>query len=160
MAGERTLPIGFTLKPVETKAGGVAYTVEVPQAESIQAVRDFYTAEGKNPDEVILSIWNSGNEQGAKQGQKERVRQAGDDPTKLAEAIADHQASAKVFIQGAPRGGGGGGTTHPSGLTQKQRVALGNAVAMEMATSGSAPTEGRMDEICGELGIDPKHLAA
>jgi hypothetical protein len=154
---DRSLPIGFSLKPVETAAGGTAYTVEVPQAESLDAVLAYYESIGKNANEVLLAIWNSGNEQGAKQGQKEQVRKAGTDATKIAEAIAAHQETARGFIQGAPRGGGGG-VKHESGYSKKDREALGNAVAMHMATSGAPPTTEEMAEICESLGIDVKHL--
>ena len=155
---ERTLPQGFSLKPVETKAGGVAYAVEVPQAESWRNFYDFWTSEGKNPDEILTAILNSANEQGAKQGQKEQVRQAGTDPDKLAAAIEAHQKTAKGFIMGAPRGGGGGGARHESGLTKKQLEALGGQMASFMAKAGRGPNKQEMDEICAGLGIDPKHL--
>lgn len=156
---ERTLPNGFTLKSVPTSASGHNYNVDVPQAESLDAIRAAYETEGKSFDEIMLALWNAGNEQGAKQGQKEQVRKAIEegDEAKIAEAIEAHQESARGFIQGAPRGGGG--ARHESGLTKKQREALGTAVAMEMANTGKAPSKARMDEIAAELGIDPEQLS-
>ena len=147
---ERTLPDGFILKAVETTAQGVTYEVEVPQAESIDAVRAFYEAEGKNPDEVLLAIWNAGNEQGAKQGMKQAVRDAEGDEAVQA-AIAAHKENARLYVQGAPRGGGG--ARHQSGLTKKQREEFGTKVAEAMIAKGGALSKAEMEELAGELGL-------
>jgi len=152
---DRTLPDGFTLKAVETTAEGFKYTVEVPQAESLDAVMAFYEAQGKNPEEVLLAIWNAGNEQGSKQGGKGEVRAAikehGPDSPEGEKAIAGHQENAQGYIQGAPRGGGG--ARHESGLTRKQRDALGTAVADHLAKEGTMPTQADMREIAKALEI-------
>jgi hypothetical protein len=172
MAERTTLPNGFSLKAVETEAAGHKYTVEVPQAESLQAVLDAYKEAGKNGEEILLAIWNSGNEQGAKQGQKTPVREAVEGPDgeqgegeekttkeeRIQKAVEKHQAAARQFIQGAPRGGGG--QKHESGLTKKQREDLGTKIAMEMATTGAMPSRARMEEIAKELGIDPAAMGA
>lgn len=159
---ERTVPEGFNLKTCPTAASGHSYEVEALQADSLQAILDAYQAEGKNGEEILCSIWNAGNEQGAKQGQKDPVRKAVDaeDSTEesVASAVEKHQEVARGFIQGAPRGGGG--ARHASGLTKAQRTALGTAVATEFSTTGSGPTKGRMDDICKELGIDPGQLGS
>lgn len=160
MAAQRTLPDGFTLETVETSASGVKYAVEVPKAESLDAIRAAYEAEGKNPDEVLLAIWNAQNEQGAKQGQKQAVRVAvkehGKDSDEVADAIESHQNAARQYIQGAPRGGGG--ARHESGLTKKEREALGTGVAMFVAENGRPPNEEELHAIAEEEGIDPDLL--
>ena len=153
----RALPEGFTLKSCSTQAAGHSYTVECPQADSLKAIRDAYKAAGKNYEEIVLAIWNAGNEQGAKQGQKDPVRKAVDAGKGVEEAVGKHQKAAKGFIQGAPRGGGG--ARHVSGYTKAQREALGTAMALEMATTGAMPSEARMGEIATELGLDPANLA-
>lgn len=153
---ERALPEGFILKTVNTDCSGQKYDVEAPQAESLEAILAAYTKLGKNGEEILLAIWNAGNEQGAKQGQKNLVRTAIAADEGVDDAIAKHQSVARQFIQGAPRGGGG--ARHESGLTKKQREALGSAVATEMARTGGAPSKARMDEIATELGIDPTQL--
>lgn len=174
MSKTREVPAGFELQTVETSTGGHNYTVEVLQATgsgmepetrelSAEMVAWYaaYEAEGKDPNEVISKILNAGNAQGAKQGRKSEVLAAvkGEEGAKsLDEAVATHQNAAKVFIQGAPRGGGG--RRHESGLTAKQRQKLGDAIGLEMATTGKPPTKARMDEICAELGIDPAQLSA
>lgn len=152
MSDVRELPEGFTLETATTKAGGVAYEVEFPQAESLDAVREFYESEGKNPDEVILAIWNAGNAQGAKQGNKNPVRDATTDEERQ-EAIESHQEKARGFIQGAPRGGGGG-STHKTGLSKAKREQFGSAITTEVAETGVYPDEARSREIAEELGID------
>ena len=154
--GDRALPEGFTLVERGTTAGSHKYVVEFPQAESLEAIQTAYEAEGKNYAEIMLAIWNKGNEQGAKQGQKEAVRKAVEDEGDVGEAVAKHQATAKGFIQGAPRGGGG--ARHESGLTAKQREAYGTAVVMEMQRTKGAVPKARMDEIAENLGIDPSQL--
>ncbi len=154
--GERALPEGFVLKNVNTDCSGTKYDVEAPQAESLDSILAAYKALGKNGEEILLAIWNAGNEQGAKQGQKNLVRTAIAADEGVDEAIAKHHSVARQFIQGAPRGGGG--ARHESGLTKKQREALGSAVATEMARTGGAPSKARMDEIATELGIDPSQL--
>lgn len=151
MAERKELPAGFTLKTVGTSAGGTKYDVEVPQADSIDAVRAFYEAEGKNPDEVLLAIWNAGNEQGAKQGMKQAVRDAEGEEAQAA-AIAAHQENARLYIQGAPRGGGG--ARHESGLTVKQRQEFGTKVAEAMIAKGGALSQKELDELAREMGID------
>ena len=156
VGGERTLPEGFNLKTVSTDCSGEKYEVDVPQAESLDAILAAYKTLGKNGEEILLAIWNAGNEQGAKQGQKNLVRTAIAAEEGVEEAIGKHKSVARQFIQGAPRGGGG--TRHESGLTKKQREALGGAVAVEMARTGKAPSVARMDEIATELGIDPAQL--
>ena len=155
--GPRALPEGFTFKTVSTECAGHKYEVEAPQAESLAAILAAYKTLGKNGEEILLAIWNSGNEQGAKQGQKNLVRKAlEDDDGDVEAAVAKHQEVARQFIQGAPRGGGG--PRHESGLTKKQREALGSAVATEMARTGGPPTKDRMNEIATELGINPSDL--
>jgi hypothetical protein len=174
MSNEREVPEGFKLETVETAAGGHKYEVQVLQstgeglepesrevASSLLAWFKVYEDEGKDPNEVISSILNAGNKQGASQGRKAEVLAAvkGDkDALPIEEAVEVHQKAARMFIQGAPRGGGG--KRHESGLTAKDRAKLGDAMALEMAKTGSYPTKARMDEICKELGIDPKSLAA
>ena len=154
---ERTLPQGFTLKTgVPTTASGLKYNVDVPQAESLQAIQEAYEADGKNYEEVMLAIWNAGNEQGAKQGQKQPVRIAVEEDDGVEEAVTKHQKAASGFIQGAPRGGGG--ARHESGLTAKERTALGTEVAMEYSRTGAMPTKARLEEIAEKLGISPASL--
>jgi len=159
-SGVRELPKGFSLKTVATACGDYKYEVEAPQADSLEALLGAYKALGKPGEEIILAIFNSGNEQGAKQGQKNLVRKAleehGVDSDEVADAVAKHQEVARQFIQGAPRGGGG--PRHESGLTKKQREALGSAVATEMARTGGPPNQARMVDIAKELGIDPSQL--
>ena len=182
MTDRSELPPGMTLKPVQTEAAGYTYEVEVVQAESLQVILDAYKAEGKNGEDILTAIWNSGNEQGGKQGQKTPVREAAEALAKLkrvpeedqdeaylekleaaeaalAEAVQKHRDNSRQFIQGAPRGGGG--QKHESGLTQKQRTAIGTAVGLKMAHKGGKPlTEAEMGEILAELGIDPAQLGA
>lgn len=154
---EGALPEGFTLKEgIQTTAAGFKYPVDAPQAVSLKAIEDEYVKQGKNYEEVMLAIWNAGNEQGAKQGQKQAVRVAVEEDGDVAEAVLKHQASARGFIQGAPRGGGG--ARHESGLTAKERTALGTAVALEYSREGKMPTRDRMDEIAADLGISPGSL--
>ena len=156
-SGPRSMPEGFNLKTVATECGGHKYDVEVPQAESLAAILAAYKTLGKNGEEILLSIWNSGNEQGAKQGQKNLVRKAlEEDGGDVNAAVAKHQEVARQFIQGAPRGGGG--PRHESGLTKKDREALGSAVATEMARTKGMPSKARLEEIAAELGIDPSQL--
>lgn len=195
---ERNVPAGFVVKPVETEVSGVTYTTEVLQAESLAAILAVYKAEqpDKNPEEIIRDIWNSGNEQGAKQSPKSAVRKAIDEhgkgemvdepaldddgepifqvdedgnpvvdedgnpvpatvtrrelPDEVTEAIATAIETGRTFIQGAPRGGGG--TRHESGLTAKQREALGSAIALDLAR-GVKLTDKRKKEIAEEIGI-------
>ena len=158
--GPRALPGGFTLKTVPTSCGGHKYDVEVAQGGSLQAYLDAYKALGRNGEEIILAILNSGNEQGAKQGQKDLVRKALEEfraeSDEVAAAVGKHQETAKQFIQGAPRGGGG--PRHESGLTKKEREAFGGAVATEMASTGSSPSQDRLTEIAKTLGINPSLL--
>lgn len=158
---ERAMPEGFTLMTVNTAAAGVTYPVEVLQGDSLQAWLDAYAADGKNGAEIICKILNSDNAQGGKQGQKTPVREAIEQNKPQEEidaAIAKHQAQARGFLQGAPRGGGG--ARHESGLTKKQRTDLGTAVAMEYATTGKGPSKDRMSEIASELGINMADLKA
>lgn len=164
---ERTLPDGFHLKAVETDAAGFKYPVEVPQSDSLTAILEAYEKEGKNGEEILRDLWNSGNEQGAKQGPKGPVRDAvaalaadPENPDLLKardEAVVKAQEAARTFIQGAPRGGGG--ARHPSKLTKAQRTELGSKVGMIFATTGKAPTQAQMLEICEEMEIDPAALA-
>ncbi len=155
--GPRTLPEGFTLKLVSTDCSGHKYEVEVPQADSLQAILDAYATLGKNGDEILLAIWNSGNAQGGKQGQKNLVRKALEtEDGDVDAAVAQHQDVARQFIQGAPRGGGG--PRHESGLTKKEREAFGGAVAIDMGKTGAPPDNARMREIAEGLGIDPDAL--
>lgn len=182
MTDRTELPAGMTLKPVQTEAAGYSYEVEVVQADSLQAILEAYKAEGKNGEEIILAIWNAGNEQGGKQGQKTPVREAAEALAKLravpedaqdeayleklvaaeaalTEAVTKHRDNARQFIQGAPRGGGG--QKHESGLTQKKRTELGTAVALKMAMKGGKPlSEAEMGAILTELGIDPEQLGS
>jgi len=130
--------------------------VEVLQGESLDSYRDFYVAENKNPDEVILAILNASNEQGGKQGGKGEVRKAIEEGGDVEAAIASHQDQARQFMQGAPRGGGG--ARHETGLTKKQREDLGTAVVMHQIETGKAPTAAQMRDICEGLGIDPSLL--
>jgi len=172
---ERSIPDGFTHNPVETTASGRAYKIECLQATSLDVPDDFdastlaplypylafYAAEGKNGPEIIRDILNAANEQGAKQGPKAPVRDAidsGKSEEEISAAIVKAQEDAKFFVIGAPRGGGG--PRHESGLTKKQRENLGTAVAMEMATTGKPPSQKRLEEICGELNIDPALLGS
>lgn len=153
---------GFTFKTVTTSASGREYAVEVPQAESWQTYYDFWKSQGQNPDEVLTKILNSDNEQGAKQGDKAPVREAikKGDEEQIAAAIESHQKSARTFVQGAPRGGGG--ARHSSGLTAKERSKLGTRLAevtQEKAREGKAPTQEDINAIYSELGIDPTELA-
>lgn len=156
MTDRKTPPTGFITKTVDTEASGVKYSVDVLQAESLQAWLDFYAEQGKNAEEVINKILNADNEQGGKQTGKEAVRKViaehGPDSDEAKAAITTHQDNARQFIQGAPRGGGG--KKHESGLTQKQREAFGGAVAIEYGKTGKAPAADRLKEIADELGID------
>jgi len=168
----RGLPEGFTLKAVETEAAGHKYTVQVAQAPSLDAILKAYEKEGKNGQDVVRDIWNASNEQNAKQ-QKGEVRPAveaakaagvdlGGEPPEaeeslklwnaVREAVEKHQEKAPGFLMGAPRGGGG--KKHESGLTGKERTALGTAIAMHYATKGAPPTTEEMELIAIELGID------
>lgn len=153
---------GFTFKTVATSASGREYEVEVPQAETWRTYYDFWKAQGQNPDDVLTKILNSDNEQGAKQGDKAQVRDAiaKGDAEQIEEAIESHQKSARTFVQGAPRGGGG--ARHSSGLTAKQRSKLGTRLAevtQEKARQGKAPTQDDINAIYAELGIDPADMA-
>lgn len=157
---DRAIPEGFTLMTVDTTAAGVTYPVEVLQGDSLKAWLDAYAADGKNGEEIINKILNSDNAQGGKQGQKTPVREAIEQNKPQEEidaAIAKHQAQARGFLQGAPRGGGG--ARHPSGLTKKQSSEFGYAIAME-AAAGKYPSKDRMAEIAAELGISPSDLNA
>lgn len=180
----RQIPEGFSHKTVATAAGAVEYEVQVLQASSIQAILDAYRKEDPetDPEATLLAIWNAAQEQAAKQGTKAGVRKAVDEkgagelvdsgevgedgepikvrqlPEEVSKAIAEAQDSARLFLMGAPRGGGG--ARHESGMTAKQRTALGNAVALELARTGKAPSQTRMLEICKELGIDPASLGS
>lgn len=151
---------GFTFKRVETKAGGVPYEVEVPQAESWETYFEFWKEQGQNPDDVLTKILNAQNEQGAKQGDKQAVRDAlekdgGNAGPATEEAIGKHQETARTFVMGAPRGGGG--ARHATGLTAKQRQALGTRLAevsQAKSKEGKAPTQADINAIYEELGID------
>lgn len=180
----RSIPEGFTHKSVATAAGAVEYEVQILQATSIEAILNAYRKEDPDTDPAatLLAIWNAAQEQAAKQGTKAGVRKAVDEkgagelvdsgetgedgepikvrqlPEEVSKAIADAQDSARLFLMGAPRGGGG--ARHESGMSTKQRTALGTAVALELARTGKAPSQERMAEICGELGIDPALLGA
>lgn len=168
---------GFALETFETKTGGHVYEVEVLQAtgEGLEPEERIlsgpmlawylaYEAEGKDPNEVIAAILNASQAQGGKQGQKSQVLAAvqgkpyGKDGEvqSVEEAEEGHRKVARIFLQGAPRGGGG--ARHESGLTAKMRQQLGDAVSLEMAKTGAPPTKARMDEICHDLGIDPSQL--
>lgn len=152
---------GFSFKSVETSAGGVTYKVEVPQVESWRTFYDFWKGQGHNPDEVLTKILNAQNEQGAKQGDKQAVREAigKDDADARKAAIAAHQANARLFVMGAPRGGGG--ARHSTGLTAKQRASLGTKMAevtQARVREGKSPTAEDINAIYEELGIDPDSL--
>lgn len=157
----RVLPAGFTLKTVPTKVGDFSYDCEVPQVDSLANLLNAYRElePDRNPEEILVERFNAANLQGATQGPKAAVREAlekhGADSEEVAEAVRKAQDSARVFITGAPRAGGGGGRKHESGLTAKQRQDFGTAVAMEMVRNkGKAVTPARMKEIAEELGLD------
>ena len=166
---KRNTPEGFKLVEMETEAAGVKYSVPVLQAESLQAILDFYASEGKNGEEVLLAIWNSGNAQAGRQGRKALVRDAVEngkiiiDGTEyegeaaIEAAIAAHQDAAAQTVQGAPRGGGGR-VRHESGLSAKKREELGSKVAMFMVEHGRAPDAEDIANIAAEIGIDPELL--
>lgn len=163
----RKLPAGFTLKVITTKVGDFSYDCEVPQAESLTALLDAYRElePDRNPEEILVERFNAANAQGATQGPKALVRAAleahGADSPEVAEAVQKAQTSARVFITGAPRAGGGGGKRHESGLTAKQREQFGTEVAMEMMRNKGKPvSQARMKEIAESLGIDFTKLAA
>ena len=169
MANVREVPEGFRLVESETEAAGTSYTVPVLQAESLDAILNFYRSEGKNGEEILLQIWNSGNMQSARQGRKSLVRDAiengkitidgteyeGDEAVQA--AIEAHRTASAQTIQGAPRGGGGR-VRHESGLSAKKREELGSRVAMFMVTEGRTPNAEEIAEIAAELGINPELL--
>jgi hypothetical protein len=159
---DRALPTGFTLVVMPTEAGPVKYDVEVPQGESLSAWLDALRALNpeENAEEIVVRILNAQNAQGARQGPKKAVRDAatehGVDSPEVTAAVEAAQANSRGYITGAPRAGGGGGKRHESGLTEKQRTALGTAIGLELAKTGKMPTQSRLAEIAKELGIAPE----
>ncbi|MCP4902641.1 MAG: hypothetical protein GY906_37225 [bacterium] len=116
------------LESVETSVGSGetkrSYTVDVLQFESLDDYAK-HLPEGKDANEAILQILNAANEQNAKQGMKEGVRSAMNDPEKgdeeVEKAIADHQAWAPEYVvAGATRGRIAGVTKTAAGEVGKK----------------------------------------
>ena len=135
---------------VSTKAGDFEYPIEYREFESLDEYREAAEERGENPDEAILGLINAAQKQGATQGQKQAVRDAleADDEDALEQAVSKHQASAREYIVGAPRG-----TRTTGGNTKKKQREFGERVTQAMVEKGGALTQQELDELREELGI-------
>lgn len=149
MARTNEVPAGFTLATYETEAAGVKYPVQYLQAESVDAYRAAWEAQGLNPDEVLLGIVNAAQKQGATQGNKTQVRDAVEsgEQAEIDAAVAAHQESTAGYLIGAPRGGSRGGPT------KKAKAALGEKIAEFVQEHGAMPTKAQLEELGREFGI-------
>lgn len=133
-----TVPDGWELatsKP--TKAGSIEYTVEYMRPTSFAALVAHVG------EENILRRWIAAQAQDAKQGGKQVVRDAGDDPDKISAAIETHRQIARNFVTGT----GASRTSHPTGLTLKQQEALGARVALAAMRGESIDMNALIEEI-------------
>ena len=139
---------------VQTEAGSprtntsVTYTTDVQQFESLAEAVELVAG----GEESVLKVVNAAQKQGATQGNKTPIRKAieaaggetdGDDVLK---AVGKHQEACAKFIIGAPRGSS-------TGVTKKDREALGTAAVEFMQEHGRMPDTSEMDVIAGELGL-------
>lgn len=139
--------VGFVAKPFETRAGDIRYTVQVMQAENLNAVREYYRARGLDPDDVLLRIWNSAQSQYVRQSAKQIVRTALAEGKDVEEAIARHQERAPRMIIGSPRGPRGG-------ITKKKVNEAGTAVLRRLAETGGRIDTAELVKLAQEYGID------
>ena len=90
-----------------TKAGELEYPITFQVFENLEEVLESC----KGNEDQLTQIVNAAQEQGAKQGNKQRVREAqekfGVDSSEVAEAVEAHQRWAAGYTIGAPRGSGG-----------------------------------------------------
>lgn len=162
MSNGNEVPAGFRLESDTTKVSGHEYGVEFLQAESLEAILDYYEEQGLNPEETVRDIWNAANKQGATQGPKGSVRDAlksetytrgsGDEAESftgdqaVSEAVSDAQNSTRTHIIGAPRGS-------QSGPTKKQQAEFGQAVSKAMAEKGDTLSKEELQDLREEYGL-------
>ena len=91
----------------DTKAGELVYPITFQVFDDLPEA----LANCKENEDTLTAIINAAQEQGAKQGNKQRVREAiekfGLDSAEVAEAVEAHQKWAAGYTIGAPRGSGG-----------------------------------------------------
>lgn len=122
------------------------YEVEVPQFESLAEAKALWEEDGQNGDDVLLSILNAYQKQGATQGTKDPVRQAirehGADSDEAQAAIAEAQENVRNFRVGAARGG-----TLAGGTTKTEARKRGEAIYADEETARL------VDELLRERGL-------
>lgn len=151
-----------------TKVGGLEYPITFRVFDSLT---EAFAQIGNAPEadvavdaptgaqEAVLGVINAAQEQGAKQGGKEVIRDAAEEaefsldeeglaladcPEPVQEAVAGHQARAAKYVIGAPRGERGGMTkTKAREVGAKLREKLGDEALLALAR---------------EHGIDPAEL--
>lgn len=135
---------------VSTKAGDFEYSIEYREFESIEEYREAAEERGENPDEAVLGLINAAQKQGATQGQKALVRDAleGEDQDAVEQAVNKHQAAAREYIVGAPRG-----TRTTGGNTKKKQREFGERVTAAMVEKGAPLSQSELAELAEELGI-------
>lgn len=124
------VPAGFVYVEDTTTADGHTYPVEFLQAESLQAILDYYASEGLDAETVVRDIWNAANKQGATQSPKTPLRKALSEGEGVEEAVASAQESTRTHIIGAPRGRS----------TKSQHRNFGEALAEFVEENGRKPT--------------------
>lgn len=142
---------GFVAETQTVAVGEVEYPVTFyTSGGNLKVWQDHFTALGLNADEVIASYVDEVQTQRATQGGKTKVRNAKDE-AKRAEAVAEHQSKAPLFILGKPAEKAGKG---PGGLTQKKLTEVGAALVSKAAERGGNITPEDLADIAKSLGID------
>lgn len=140
---QNAVPAGFRLDSDETTANGITYPVEFLQAESLDAIVEYYVSEGNSPTEaanIVRDVWNAHNKQGATQSPKSAIRKALEAGESTEEAIEKAQETTREFVTGAPRQRAGG-------VTKKEAGNMGVEIAQARAAKGSDLTKAELDEI-------------
>lgn len=154
----------------QTEASGLSYPVTFKAFDSLEEILERLSREGKDPEETLVQIVNAAQEQGAKQGGKEEIRNAieehgplavvevendkgetvervaplDDQPEEIRAAVQSHQERAEKYVIGAPRGSTGG-------VTKTKARELGAALREKLGEEG-------LLALAREQGIDPSEF--
>lgn len=149
--GSEDAIMGMDVEPVEgvEVPGAIHALIRAHLAAGAESVHDAWTN--------ILGVLRSAQDNGVKSVGKAGVAKA-EGEEEVAKAVASAQSDAPLYLVGSGRRGGG--RKSETGLTAKERTALGTAVVMEQIRTGKPPSQARLREIMLELGIDPDKLGA